>query len=76
MAILVTANIKGLDDRGRLLRRTVMRYLMIGYVMNLRSICPSVKRRFPTLEHLTRAGNQAFRRNDADRRHEAVRFEL
>lgn len=55
-AVLVTANVKGLDERGRLIRRTMMRYLMLGYVMTMRSIAPLVKKRFPTMKHLTQSG--------------------
>ncbi|UYV76414.1 hypothetical protein LAZ67_14000336 [Cordylochernes scorpioides] len=44
------------DDRGRLMRRTMMRYVNLALVLTLTCISPCVKKRFPTLEHLVEAG--------------------
>lgn len=44
------------DDRGRLMRRTIMRYVNLSYIMILTMVSTRVKKRFPTLEHLVEAG--------------------
>ena len=56
MALFVMANVHGHDDRGRLMRRTIMRYLCLSLVITLSSISTSVKKRFPTFAHMTEAG--------------------
>lgn len=56
MAMFVSALITGIDDRGRMMRRTIMRYLCLSHVMTMAAICPPVKKRFPTLQHMTDAG--------------------
>jgi len=52
VALYVTGN----DEYGRMVRRTLMRYLNLTLILVLRSISSAVKRRFPTLEHLVEAG--------------------
>lgn len=44
------------DERGRLMRRTIMRYVCLCLTMVLTNISPRVKKRFPTLQHLYQAG--------------------
>uniref|UniRef100_A0A1L8DF58 Bestrophin homolog n=1 Tax=Nyssomyia neivai TaxID=330878 RepID=A0A1L8DF58_9DIPT len=56
IAVFVSANIHGQDERGRVMRRTVMRYVCLCITMVLTMISPRVKKRFPTLEHLVEAG--------------------
>ena len=56
MALFVMSTVSGQDERGRLMRRTIMRYLCLSYVITTSSISPSVKKRFPTFEHMTEAG--------------------
>ncbi|RXG55999.1 Bestrophin-1 [Armadillidium vulgare] len=47
--------VSGNDDKGRILRRSLVRYLNLSLVMVLRSISSAVKKRFPTVEHLVEA---------------------
>lgn len=44
------------DDRGRMLRRNMMRYIILSYCIALRTVSFRLKKRFPTLEHLVHAG--------------------
>lgn len=52
----VALYVSGNDEYGRMVRRTLMRYLNLTLILVLRSISSAVKRRFPTLEHLVEAG--------------------
>ncbi|XP_054870621.1 bestrophin-4 isoform X2 [Amphiprion ocellaris] len=56
LMMVVSGNVHGADDRGRLLRRTLMRYANLSSVLILRSISTRVHRRFPTMEHVVEAG--------------------
>ncbi|KAM4617757.1 bestrophin-1 [Discoglossus pictus] len=53
---LVSSNVHGTDERGRMLRRTLMRYANLTGVLILRSVSTAVYKRFPTLEHVVNAG--------------------
>ena len=48
--------LRGLDERGRLMRRNIMRYVLLSYVITLRRISFRVRKRFPTLDHIVDAG--------------------
>lgn len=48
------------DERGRLMRRIVMRYVCLCLTMVLSNVSPRVKKRFPTLQHLVEAGMRCF----------------
>ncbi|KAF7467168.1 bestrophin-1 [Marmota monax] len=52
----VSGFVEGKDEQGRLLRRTLIRYVNLGHVLMLRSISTAVYKRFPTLQHLVQAG--------------------
>ncbi|XP_037904276.1 bestrophin-2 isoform X2 [Hermetia illucens] len=56
IAVFVSANVHGQDERGRVMRRTIMRYVCLCITMVLTNISPRVKKRFPTLGHLVEAG--------------------
>lgn len=44
------------DHQGRLMRRTILRYVNLAFVLTLTMITPRAKKRFPTLDHLVEAG--------------------
>ncbi|KAI4464113.1 bestrophin [Holotrichia oblita] len=56
IAVFVSATIHGQDERGRVMRRTVMRYVCLCITMMFTMISPRVKKRFPTLDHFVEAG--------------------
>ncbi|CAG4964496.1 unnamed protein product [Parnassius apollo] len=56
IAVFVSATIHGQDERGRLMRRTIVRYVCLCLTMVLTMISPRVKKRFPTLDNLVEAG--------------------
>lgn len=58
LMMVVSGNVHGADETGRLLRRTLMRYANLSSVLILRSISTRVQRRFPTLEHVVEAGKR------------------
>ncbi|XP_017086359.1 bestrophin-4-like [Drosophila eugracilis] len=56
IAILISASIHGSDDRARVMRRTILRYVCLCQVIVFTMISPRVKRRFPTYNQLIEAG--------------------
>lgn len=56
IAVFVSATIHGNDERGRLMRRTILRYVCLCLTIVLTNVSPRVKKRFPTLEHLVESG--------------------
>lgn len=44
------------DERGRLMRRNIVRYAVLAYVITLKQVSIRVKKRFPTLQHIVDAG--------------------
>ncbi|XP_061395808.1 bestrophin-2-like [Musca vetustissima] len=55
-AVYVSSLIRGQDENGRKMRRTIMRYVCLSLTMVLTRISPRVKKRFPTLDYLVDAG--------------------
>jgi len=63
MALVVTAFIHNKDTKdrdktyeSRILRRNIMRYFALAYTLTMRHISPPVRKRFPTLSKITKAG--------------------
>ncbi|RZC38745.1 bestrophin-2 [Asbolus verrucosus] len=56
LAVFVSATVHGQDERGRVMRRTIMRYVCLCVTMMFAMISPRVKKRFPTLDHFIEAG--------------------
>ena len=54
--MLIVGNIHGSDERGRLIRRTLARYLLLLMTLTCQAVSTSVRRRFPTLDHVEEAG--------------------
>ncbi|XP_069084425.1 bestrophin-3 isoform X2 [Pleurodeles waltl] len=53
---LISSNVHGRDEYGRLLRRTLMRYVNLTSVLIFRSVSTAVYKRFPTFDHVVEAG--------------------
>ncbi|XP_060087715.1 bestrophin-4 isoform X3 [Heteronotia binoei] len=53
---VISSNVHGKDDKGRILRRTLIRYANLSSVLILRSVSTRVLKRFPTMDHLVDAG--------------------
>lgn len=56
-ALLFATYVKGTDETARKIRRNLVRYLVLLQAMVYRDISASVKKRFPTMDHLVTAGN-------------------
>ncbi|XP_074859158.1 bestrophin-4 [Carettochelys insculpta] len=53
---VISSTVHGKDDRGRILRRSLIRYANLSSVLILRSVSTRVLKRFPTMDHLVEAG--------------------
>ncbi|XP_051827584.1 bestrophin-2 [Antechinus flavipes] len=53
---VISGSVHGRDERGRLYRRTLMRYAGLSAVLILRSVSTAVFKRFPTIDHVVEAG--------------------
>ncbi|XP_067678705.1 bestrophin-4-like isoform X1 [Haliotis asinina] len=53
---IMTTYLTGLDERSRIMRRTVARYMLFGLILICRSVSVAVMKRFPTLDHIVEAG--------------------
>ncbi|XP_030070117.1 bestrophin-3 [Microcaecilia unicolor] len=56
LMILISSNVHGRDEYGRLLRRTLMRYVNLTSLLIFRSVSTAVYKRFPTMDHVVEAG--------------------
>ncbi|NXL43797.1 BEST4 protein, partial [Podilymbus podiceps] len=53
---VISSNVHGKDEKGRILRRTLIRYANLSAVLILRSVSTRVLKRFPTMDHVVEAG--------------------
>ncbi|XP_072513013.1 bestrophin-2a [Salminus brasiliensis] len=53
---VLSGGLQGGDERGRLVRRTLMRYASLASLLILRSVSTAVFKRFPTIDHVVEAG--------------------
>ncbi|XP_062990836.1 bestrophin-3 isoform X2 [Elgaria multicarinata webbii] len=53
---LISSTVQGRDEYGRLLRRTLMRYVNLTSLLIFRSVSTAVYKRFPTMDHLVEGG--------------------
>ncbi|XP_022328178.2 bestrophin-2-like isoform X2 [Crassostrea virginica] len=53
---LMCCYLQGKEEKPRIIRRTVARYMMFGLILICRSISVAVMKRFPTLDHIVEAG--------------------
>ncbi|XP_018431841.1 PREDICTED: bestrophin-3 [Nanorana parkeri] len=56
LMLLISSNVHGRDEHGRLLRRTLMRYVNLTSLLIFRSVSTAVYKRFPTMDHVVEAG--------------------
>ncbi|GFT75024.1 bestrophin-3 [Nephila pilipes] len=56
LCYMIAAYVHGADDRSRMIRRTLGRYLILLQALTFQSVSTAVKKRFPTSQHLVHAG--------------------
>lgn len=56
LMFLVSSCVQGKDEYGRLLRRTLVRYVNLTSLLIFRSVSTAVCKRFPTMDHVVEAG--------------------
>ncbi|XP_076265029.1 bestrophin 2 isoform X1 [Rhynchophorus ferrugineus] len=56
LALFLNAAIPGASERQRLMRRNIVRYAVLAYVVTLMRVSLRVKKRFPTWQHLVDSG--------------------
>ncbi|XP_037617133.1 bestrophin-3-like [Sebastes umbrosus] len=56
LMFLISSCVQGKDEYGRLLRRTLVRYVNLTSLLILRSVSTAVCKRFPTIDHVVEAG--------------------
>ena len=67
LAFLLRGLVTGGEDQehNRLVRRTVVRYCLLSYVLCIRRLSASLRKRFPTTQEIVRTG--LMRRDEAER---------
>ena len=60
LMIYVTTIIDGVDEQSRIVRRTLARYMTMASLIVFQATSVSVKKRFPTMDHLIEAGRLAL----------------
>ncbi|XP_059166252.1 bestrophin-4-like [Physella acuta] len=53
---VMSTYLHGFDEKSRMMRRAVARYVLFGLILILRCTSVSVMKRFPTLDHVVEAG--------------------
>lgn len=56
LALFLNAGIPGADETQRLMRRNIVRYAILAYVITLQRVSLRVKKRFPTWQHVVDCG--------------------
>ncbi|XP_037317382.2 bestrophin-3-like [Pungitius pungitius] len=56
LMVLISSCVRGKDEYGRLLRRTLVRYVNLTSLLIFRSVSTAVCKRFPTMDHVVEAG--------------------
>ncbi|VDK44381.1 unnamed protein product [Anisakis simplex] len=55
-ALTIATFVKGVDERSRMIRRNLIRYMVLIQAMVFRDVSTPVKKRFPTMQHIVTAG--------------------
>ncbi|KHJ92311.1 bestrophin-1 domain protein [Oesophagostomum dentatum] len=63
-ALWITEYVRGHTERARMMRRTLIRYLVLTQAMVFRDVAAGVRKRFPTMNHLVTAGLMTEKEHD------------
>lgn len=56
LCYIISTYVHGADERSRIIRRTLGRYLILMQALTFQSVSTAVKKRFPTTQHFVMAG--------------------